>query len=306
MIDCPKCKFRQPKDQYCANCGIDMVAYKSTSPEKSKSIFSNGSFLIFILVCVASLIAYFIANSDNSQNWVRKISYSSKTSSMKLQKQNSAQTQNEGDTATEVQVVPSPQANMNALATESNPMTSDNIESENITAEVKLTFAEISRNDLAAWINESQRLELLQVNNDYSAGILPNYKSKFQNSFKELKAESKKMFLKKPQALLFGKTIDETSEFVGFQANLDLKSVENQTTKGHLNITKISRYEKIELPIEFELQKEALFFINWKTAMSGFENENLLFTTPPFQILKSADFLNQKTEFIILIEPLSP
>jgi hypothetical protein len=304
MIDCPKCKFRQPKDQYCANCGIDMFAYKSTSPEKSKSIFTNGSFLVFMLVCVASLIAYFIANSDHPQNWVRKISYSSKSSSLISQKQNSTQTLNETNPSTDVQVVPSSEANMNALATESNTNNLETVDSENISAEVKFTFAEISRNDLAAWINESQRLELLQLNNDFSAGILPNFKSKFQSSFKELKMESKKIFLKKPQALLFGKTIDETSEFVGFQANLDLKSVENQTTKGHLNITKISRYEKIELPIEFELQKDALFFINWKTAMSGFENENLLFTTPPFQILKSVDFLNQKTEFIILIEPL--
>lgn len=304
MIDCPKCKFRQPKDQYCANCGIDMLAYKSTSPEKSKSIFSNGSFLIFILVCVASLIAYFIANSDNPQNWVRKISYSSKSTTTYSQKQNSTQIQSDGNYSTEVQVIPSPQANMNALATESTTNNLENVDSENISAEVKFTFAEISRNDLAAWINESQRLELLQMNNDFSAGILPNFKSKFQNSFKELKVESKKIFLKKPQALLFGKTIDETSEFMGFQANLDLRSVENQTTKGHLNITKISRYEKTELPIEFELQKDAIFFMNWKTAMTGFENENLLFTTPPFQILKSADFLNQTTEFIILIEPL--
>ncbi len=304
MIDCPKCKFRQPKDQYCANCGIDMVAYKSISPDNSKSIFSNGSFLIFLLVLVASLIAYFIANSDNPQNWVRKISYSSKANSFNSPKPSSTQVQNENSNTAEVQVVPSSEANMNALATDTNTTSLETLESENISAEVKIIFAEISRNDLMAWINESQRLDLLQLNSDFSAGIIPNYKSKFQNTFKELKVESKKIFLKKPQALLFGKTIDETSEFVGFQATVDLKSVENQTTKGHLNITKVTRYEKTDLPIEFELQKEALFFINWKTAMSGFENESLLFTTSPFQILKSADFLNQKTEFIILIEPL--
>jgi hypothetical protein len=28
MVNCPKCGFSQPKDQYCANCGIDMVHFR--------------------------------------------------------------------------------------------------------------------------------------------------------------------------------------------------------------------------------------------------------------------------------------
>lgn len=304
MIDCPKCKFRQPKDQYCANCGIDMVAYKSTSPEKSKSIFSNGSFLIFILVCVASLIAYFIANSNNPQNWVRKISYNTKTTNFKSLSQSSSSAAIQAENNNDIEVVPSPDANLNSLTAEPEVKIEESNSTDTISTEIKLIFAEVQRDDLMAWTIESQRQDLYQTFIDFSAGIIPGFKTKFQSKYKELKTEQKKLFLRKPQAILLGKTIDDTSEFIGFQTNLDLKSQDNQNTKGHINITKITRYGKTELPIEFELQKDAIFFMNWKTAMTGFENENLLFTTPPFQILKSADFLNQKTEFIILIEPL--
>lgn len=42
-IQCPKCKFSQPKDQYCAQCGIDISKYKSTISIKLKKILINSS-----------------------------------------------------------------------------------------------------------------------------------------------------------------------------------------------------------------------------------------------------------------------
>ena len=305
MIDCPKCKFRQPKDQYCANCGIDMIAFKPLHSEDTESFFKSGLFQVMILIAIAAVVSYFISQNNRPQNWVRKITYSAKSGTNTAIPPISTPTEN---TTQEVQVVTSPEANLNALAAEppTGLQNESAAETENQTAEIKFTFVEINRNDLLNWINESQRLDLYQSMTDFSVGIIPNYKSRFQTTYKELKSEQKKLFIKKPQALLFGKTIEETSEFIGLQTNLDLKSKENQSTKGHVNITKVTRYGKTELPIEFELSKDALFFIHWKTALVGLENENFLFSTPPFQILKSQDFLSQKSEFIILIEPISP
>jgi hypothetical protein len=311
MIHCPKCNFRQPKDQYCANCGIDITAFKPVAPSKAKNLFSSGQFQFFILFLASAIAAYFIAQNDNPQNWVKKLSYSK---SIRLNSTNLAsQKSNPNDsTSADIQLAAAPDANISDLASVQAPAaasipentTTDSAKENLISAEIKLTFAEVSRDIWLGWINESQRLGLYQTFTDFSAGILPHFKNQKQIQFKDLKSEQKKYFLKKPQALLLGKTIDESSEFLGFQTNIDLKSIENQLTKGHLNITKILRSGKFDLPIEFELQKGAVFFVNWKTAMIGFENESFLFSTPPFQILQSSGFLNQKTELIILIEPL--
>ncbi len=303
MIHCPKCNFRQPKDQYCASCGIDILAFKPPPVSKSKTFFESGHFQIFILVVAAAVMAYFIVKTDRPQNWVRKFSYYQKVNLKKdlpPEQQTTASAASKDDSET-VELSVSENVNTNEFAT-AGENTVQNLQQS---SDVKLTYSEVSREVLNSWVTESQALGLYQnYTGDLSAGILPNFKSRTSIKFKDLKTEQKKMFLKKTEALISGKTIEETSEFLGLQINIDLKSKENNTTQGHMKITKISRPGKVDLPIEFELQKGAVFFINWKSAMVGFENENSLFSTRPFQILQSQDFLNQKTEFIILIEPL--
>ncbi len=304
MINCPKCNFRQPKDQYCANCGVDIFTFKPLPVSKSKTFFESGFFQIFILILVTAISAYFIAKTDRPQNWVKKFSYYKKTNDStknNLQKNNTETDSSVEATPADVEIVAPVSANINQFA----PAATVAANSSQFFSEIKLTYAEITRQDLTTLVTESQRLGLYQNNLDISAGIYPDYKSKSLTKLKILKTEQKKFFLNKTEALLSGKTFDETSTFVGLQINIGLKSTENQTTQGHLNVAKISRSDKIDLPLEFELQKNALFFVNWKTAMVGFENEPDLLNTPPFQILESQDFLNQKTEFIIMIETVS-
>lgn len=305
LINCPKCHFRQPQDQYCASCGIDMIAFKPIPISRSKTFFQSGFFQIFFLILIAAVVAYFIAQSDHPQSWVRKFSYAKKTNSSttELSSQKSAVNESlDTDAPTEVQVVAlSNDSTLNQFA---HPNSQDSSKEIGSTAEIKLTYAEVSRETLNLWSIESQKLGLYQSYIDFSAGILPNYKSNQSVNFKDLKSETKKIALKKTEALLSGKTFSETSEFLGLQTNIAYNAFEDQTTKGHLTITKISKSGKVNLPIEFELQKGALFFVNWKTAMVGFETETSLFQIPPFQIMQSPNFLNQKTEFIILIEPL--
>lgn len=54
-IQCPKCQFPQPKDQYCAQCGIDISRYKSSSSIKLKSLLINSSIPIGLLIIAATL-----------------------------------------------------------------------------------------------------------------------------------------------------------------------------------------------------------------------------------------------------------
>lgn len=65
MMDCPRCGFSQPKDQFCANCGINMQAYEPAPKPVSQKLFSNP-YLIGTLVTVilASMIWYLQSRSS--------------------------------------------------------------------------------------------------------------------------------------------------------------------------------------------------------------------------------------------------
>ncbi len=57
MVNCPKCGFSQPQDQYCASCGVDMDAFRARH-RASKSLFQNPAVQIGGLA--TALIAAFV------------------------------------------------------------------------------------------------------------------------------------------------------------------------------------------------------------------------------------------------------
>jgi hypothetical protein len=67
MKECPRCKFLQPEDRFCANCGIDMVAYNSgPSPVYSKGLLSYpGSAAVVIAAVIVGVVVFFKMQPDN-------------------------------------------------------------------------------------------------------------------------------------------------------------------------------------------------------------------------------------------------
>jgi hypothetical protein len=66
MVNCPKCGFSQPQDQYCASCGVDMVAFRARA-RASQSIFKNPVVQVsgFAVVLIASFV--FVRASNHSR-----------------------------------------------------------------------------------------------------------------------------------------------------------------------------------------------------------------------------------------------
>lgn len=52
MVNCPKCGFSQPKDQYCAKCGVDMVAYRPAEKPLVAKVIGNTFFQLLLLVAL--------------------------------------------------------------------------------------------------------------------------------------------------------------------------------------------------------------------------------------------------------------
>lgn len=66
MITCPRCGFEQPKDKYCAKCGVLMVMItQGGKPQDPSTVFmSRGLFYGFLLAVFLLVSAYWFARSN--------------------------------------------------------------------------------------------------------------------------------------------------------------------------------------------------------------------------------------------------
>lgn len=52
IVKCPKCGFDQPKDTYCANCGIEMESFKPKKPPILKQVIKSPLFSLFLFIAL--------------------------------------------------------------------------------------------------------------------------------------------------------------------------------------------------------------------------------------------------------------
>lgn len=57
IIDCPRCGFSQPKDRYCANCGLDIDHFKPVPEPKLKALAQNTFVQITLVAIVVIALA---------------------------------------------------------------------------------------------------------------------------------------------------------------------------------------------------------------------------------------------------------
>ena len=62
LVNCPRCGFSQPNDQYCAQCGVDMQSFKPKEQPFANQVFSNAGVQIGILLIAAVLAALIAPN----------------------------------------------------------------------------------------------------------------------------------------------------------------------------------------------------------------------------------------------------
>ena len=59
MVNCPKCGFAQPQDQYCERCGIDMIAFRPMRKPFFERLIGSTVFQIVFLVLIVTVVFTF-------------------------------------------------------------------------------------------------------------------------------------------------------------------------------------------------------------------------------------------------------
>lgn len=63
MVNCPKCGFSQPQDQYCANCGVDIVAFSARQKPVGTRLLSNTAFQLSTLAALVIVGALYVRSN---------------------------------------------------------------------------------------------------------------------------------------------------------------------------------------------------------------------------------------------------
>ncbi|OFZ31549.1 MAG: hypothetical protein A2622_02910 [Bdellovibrionales bacterium RIFCSPHIGHO2_01_FULL_40_29] len=328
IINCPRCGFSQPQDQYCAQCGVNMQSFRPAEKSFAKKLSENIGLQVLILVIVAGFAGSYVIQSGTPPKWVQKFSkFQGVTKSTKTitATQTTAESQSEQAlTATRneslanlknqeiildqsvnagaaSQTLPTNRTENTNLAVARTQEAKDST-SDSAGVSFKLTYVEVSTDVLSKWISESSQLGLYQNLQDYSAGILPAFRKRADLIQQVLKSHEKKLLVGQTETFLSG-AVGDDGQMIGLSANLEVKSFENSAVHGTLVITRALPAGREVFPAEFDLNKGAAFFIVDTLTRQNFLTEKDALRMAPFQVFKSLDFMAQRTKFVILLEP---
>jgi hypothetical protein len=186
-------------------------------------------------------------------------------------------------------------------------------------------YAEVPRRSLERLYEESQATGQFNSFGDYTAGILPNMQKRITAVGLKIRIlEKSEKAITKNQQWFSGFHDPESDEYLGLSTFIELTEAENNTFRGNLEVVRSLReldmdkarglaavdpaaasggLQKNSYPAIFELGPGYGFFISGvlprKTHLA---HEEELTAKGPFEILKSADFQNKESEFVIFIE----
>lgn len=74
LVNCPKCGFSQPKDRYCASCGVDMETYRPAKVPLWKKILKSPV-LHIVLIVVLVLVSILYVRQKQKEELLARVQY---------------------------------------------------------------------------------------------------------------------------------------------------------------------------------------------------------------------------------------
>lgn len=75
LVNCPKCGFSQPQDQYCAKCGVDMQAFKPKPAPMSTRMLTSPVVMIGLIFALVFAGSLYIIREQRRQEVTRRVDY---------------------------------------------------------------------------------------------------------------------------------------------------------------------------------------------------------------------------------------
>jgi hypothetical protein len=274
---------------------------------KKKPFWENPVLQIAVIVLIAAfLIKNILGNSATKMPGKRTVFSQGFTRSEKRagSSDESAESESAFASSSEQQPKNAPAANTAGAAPAAPKAASGPVLVDPDIATFTVHYAEISNELANKWTVESNNAGFFQSLPDYSVGILHNASEKREDYKQHLKEADIKVRLESSGVNLSGVMSDDGSQLIGLATSVELKSMEGRSMQGNIVVTKNSREGTEVYPAEFDLPRGSMLFILGALKSENFAAERSQLQMPPFNILKSPDFMTQKTQFVIILKPV--
>jgi len=269
---CPKCGFGQPQDQYCAKCGVDIIAYKAPPQPLLKKLGENLFIQLVLILFLGAGGVYWLRQSS-LQSTQARVDFL-KGSNLQLE---SSESRNQFEQPEVHQVDLSSDTKIPQLQ-------ADSIASETSTVfppEVKIYFLQVSTATLNRWLEDETLTRM-----ESSDGIIMGYVSELpkilnveKGQLKVLKSEtfamaieqiySSKITLPKSEnskSRNVASPTDETND--GMTAFATLESIKEDSITGQLEI---SLDPQNSFPVQFEMSPGSSVVVTGFTKLKNVE-----------------------------------
>ncbi len=294
-----------------------MDSFKPKAIPVVQQLIQSTKTHVFLLLAAALFAGQYIIRSEEPQRWVQKITHSQGVSPSKSKY---AQSETQNGSARDEQDpkdADSGQQQLSSLRNREITVTAAveqpiQVGSGTTTPETtadsnsplfRITYAEVPTETVAKWVNESSGAGLYQNLQEYSAGILNEFRKKMDSNVHVLKVSEKKLQVGQADTNFSGAIADDSGQMIGLATSIEFKSFENATVHGSVMVNRNHRQLRDHFPAEFDLPRHAAFFMLGALRIGSFQNERAQLNMPPFQIFKSPEFMTRKTEFVIIVEP---
>lgn len=323
MIKCPRCGFSQPKDKYCAQCGVDIENYQAPTTPVFKKLMNStflqvsvvGALIIFIAIGLIQRnkgLSERVNTLGGSLPLIPKKNFFSNSPPTPSQPSEEANGTSEG--FTESSSSPSDEINNSDVKLE---MKADSVESipnttpESPPSRIKFSYYELNLVQFEALIDDSRSTGQYNSFRDYIAGVLTQAHNRLPKSA-QLLTETKTL-TKGPLTWFLGLQSTNTENNVGLRHTVEIEAgAEPNMYRVNFEIQKSCKelgennglsIQKTTFPVQFEMNASmGAFVAGILNAKSPMENEEYLASIPPFGILKSTLFRQSQSNFVIILE----
>ncbi|MBO9667720.1 MAG: hypothetical protein J7501_13015 [Bdellovibrio sp.] len=327
LIKCPRCGFQQPKDKYCAQCGVDMESFKPAAPPWYQQFFGNPLVQVGLLLVVAGSAGFYIYQRGR-ENMHDRVTYLKSNLQINASQKGAVPTppttefvEESADpehleaastdapaavslAATKTDVTPSPEAKKDATR---------NVAKIN-GPHLIVYYAEVPRSALGRIVDASRGTGQFMSFSDYTAGILPGID-------RRMDAPGVKILHREDRPIDAGKTLQwfyglkdrrNPNVEIGLTTFFELADIDTNNMRGNLEIQRTWReaapagnfeIQRKSFPAIFEIGGGTGFFLSGvMPTQSNLENEDELTSIDVYKILRSPQFRAGDSEFVIFIE----
>lgn len=333
LINCPRCGFSQPKDQYCASCGVNMETFVPRKRSIFEKLISNTVLQVILVAGVTLGVSYYAlknraddpahSNMRRRQQMMTPTQIPDRTATDETL-QSSAALDANSQRPTEINdtgenlpvelalqneeqrnqligapsaVEPTGEAKLENQAREAMTGNSNSVA-------LKFSFYEVDRQLFNYWIQLNQASARSDESGNVRVGLVNIEVLQQQLQSQPLKTETKKVGVSTTSFSAGASTVvNNVDQFIGLVSEVTLQEISSNRLQGSLKITRKNSQGTDSVNIPLSITAQNAFFIHWRNDLSGFDREPSLANIPPFQILSSPRYDRQQTDLVIILEP---